>query len=209
VPARLPVFLAATLALTLTPGPAVLFIVARSMGQGRRAGFLSVLGIGLGNAVLAAATALGLAALLASSPLAFAVVRWLGAGYLVLLGARKLLDRSAPGLAAHATPGVPGRTVLGQAFLVAILNPKTALFFLAFLPQFTDPARGALAAQVLLLGGIFVGVAILTDCAYVLLAGGIGVWLRRHPSFSRGERYASGLVYVGLGFLAALAARPG
>jgi len=209
VPTKLPVFVAATLALTLTPGPAVLFIVARSVGQGRRAGFLSVLGIGLGNAVHAAATALGLAALLASSPLAFAAVKWLGAGYLVLLGARKLLDRAAPGLAAEATPGAPGRTVLGQAFLVAVLNPKTILFFLAFLPQFADRARGALAAQILLLGGIFVGLAVLTDGAYVLLADGIGAWLRRHPSFSRGERYVSAFVYVGLGLLAALAAQRG
>jgi len=99
--------------------------------------------------------------------------------------------------------------VLGQAFLVAVLNPKTILFFLAFLPQFADRARGALAAQILLLGGIFVGLAVLTDGAYVLLADGIGAWLRRHPSFSRGERYVSAFVYVGLGLLAALAAQRG
>ncbi len=206
VPARLALFLTATLALTLTPGPAVLFIVARSMGQGRRAGLLSVLGIGLGNAVHATVTALGLAAVLASSPIAFAAVKYLGAGYLLVLGARKLLARGERGLAAEAPPGTPARrAVLRQAFLVAVLNPKTALFFLAFLPQFADPSRGALGAQILLLGAIFIAVAVLTDCAYALLAGGIGAWLRRHPAFGRGERHVSGIVYIGLGLLAALA----
>jgi threonine/homoserine/homoserine lactone efflux protein len=207
VPARLALFLGATLALTLTPGPAVLFIVARSMGQGRRTGLLSVLGIGLGNAVHASVTALGLAAVLASSPMAFAAVKYLGAGYLVFLGARKLLAR---GEGAVATPPPPeGRAVLRQAFLVAVLNPKTALFFLAFLPQFADPSRGALGAQILVLGAIFIAVAIVTDCAYALLAGGIGAWLRRHPAFGRGERHVSGIVYIGLGVLAALAGTRG
>jgi threonine/homoserine/homoserine lactone efflux protein len=207
LPARLALFLGATLALTLTPGPAVLFIVARSMGQGRRAGLLSVLGIGLGNAVHASVTALGLAAVLASSPVAFAAVKYLGAGYLVFLGARKLLAR---GQAAGVAPTAPaGSAVLRQAFLVAVLNPKTALFFLAFLPQFADPSRGALGAQILVLGAIFLAVAVFTDCAYALLAGGIGAWLRRHPSFGRGERQVSGIVYIGLGVLAALAGTRG
>jgi threonine/homoserine/homoserine lactone efflux protein len=205
VPPKLPLFLAASLALTLTPGPAVPFIVARSLGQGRRAGFLSVAGIGLGNAVHAVATALGLAALLASSPLAFSAVRWLGAGYLVLLGLRKLLDGSAPRLASEAREVAASRAVLRQAFTVAVLNPKTALFFLAFLPQFADPRAGAVPAQVLLLGAIFVAVAVATDTLYALLAGGIGAWLGRHPSFQRAERWVSAAVYVGLGVVAALA----
>jgi threonine/homoserine/homoserine lactone efflux protein len=204
--AKLALFLAATLALTLTPGPAVLLIVARSIAQGRRAGFLSVLGVGLGNTVHAVVTALGLAALLRSSPLAFTAVRWLGAAYLVFLGVRRLADRSAAGLGAGAE-GVAGdaRRVLREAFAVAVLNPKTALFFLAFLPQFADPARGALGAQILLLGLAFVVVAVTTDSLYVLLAGGLGAWLRRAPGFARGERWVTAAVYVGLGALAALA----
>jgi threonine/homoserine/homoserine lactone efflux protein len=209
LPPRLPLFLAATLALTLTPGPAVLFIVARSAGQGRRAGLLSVLGIGLGNSVHAVATALGLAAVIASSPALFLAVKWLGAGYLVLLGARKLLS-AGPGVGGAPAPEAPaGREVLGQAFLVALLNPKTVLFFLAFLPQFADPARGAAALQLLVLGAIFLGVAMATDAGYALLAGGIGAFLRRHPAFATAEGRVSGLVYVALGVGAALAGRGG
>ncbi len=205
-PAKLALFLAATLALTLTPGPAVLFIVARSVSEGRRAGFLSVLGVGLGNAVHAAAATLGIAALLASSPLAFSAVRYLGAAYLVLLGVRRLLDRTASlGAAGGERAAAPAHHVLRQAFLVAALNPKTALFFLAFLPQFADPARGAVAGQILLLGALFILVAVGTDSVYVLLSGGLGAWLRRNPAFARGERYLSGAVYLGLGALAALA----
>lgn len=208
--ARLPVFVVASLALTLMPGPAVLFIVARSAGQGRRAGLLSVAGIGLGNSVLALATALGAAAVLASSPLAFGVVKWLGAAYLVWLGVRKLVGGegalTSPGTAAPPA----GRAVLGQAFLVAILNPKTALFFLAFLPQFADPGRGGVAGQLLVLGAIFIAIAVSTDCMYVVLASRLGALLRRHPGFAAGERLMSALVYMGLGVLAGFAgSRPG
>jgi threonine/homoserine/homoserine lactone efflux protein len=205
---QLPLFLAATLALTLTPGPAVLFIVTRSAGGGRRAGLLSVAGVGLGNAVHALATSLGLAAVLAGSPAAFTAVRWLGAAYLVGLGVRKLADRGPGALAAADDAGAAppaGRTVLGQAFLVALLNPKTALFFLAFLPQFAEPARGAMALQLLALGALFVAVAVTTDVLYALAAGTIGAFLRRNPGFARGERWVSAAVYVGLGVTAALA----
>jgi threonine/homoserine/homoserine lactone efflux protein len=204
LPARLPLFLAASLALTLTPGPAVLFIVARSIGAGRRAGLLSVAGVGIGNAAHAIATALGLAALLASSPLAFAAVRWLGAGYLLYLAARKLSGRDAGPADLPGAAPAPGRAVLGQALLVAVLNPKTILFFLAFLPQFADPTRGALAGQLLLLGLVFVAIAVVTDSLYVLLAGGIGALLRRHPGFAAWERRISALVYAGLAAIAAL-----
>jgi threonine/homoserine/homoserine lactone efflux protein len=203
---ELALFVAASLALTLTPGPAVLFIVARSMGQGRRAGFLSVLGVGLGNTGHAIAAALGLAALLASSPVAFAVVRYLGAAYLVFLGLRRMLDRSAPALGDAPADAQPsGRGVLRSALVVALLNPKTALFFLAFLPQFADAARGGVPGQILFLGLLFVAIAVTTDSLYVLLAGGLGAWLRRRPAFARSERWVSGAVYLGLGALSAFA----
>jgi threonine/homoserine/homoserine lactone efflux protein len=165
-----------------------------------------VLGVGLGNTVHSAAAALGLAAVLASSPVAFAFVRYLGAGYLVLLGVRRMLDRGASIAEADAAPAAaPPRDVLRQAFMVAVLNPKTALFFLAFLPQFADPARAPVAAQILFLGVLFVVLAIVTDSGYVLVAGGLGAWLRRNPALAGGERYVSGAVYVGLGALSALA----
>jgi threonine/homoserine/homoserine lactone efflux protein len=206
LPSKLALFVGASLALTLTPGPAVLFIVARSMGLGRRAGFLSVVGVGLGNTVHAAAAALGLAAVLASSPVAFAFVRYLGAGYLVLLGVRRLIDRGVSMAAADVVPAPAApRDVLRQGFTVAVLNPKTALFFLAFLPQFVNPVGAPVAAQILFLGLVFVALAIVTDSGYVLVAGGLGAWLRRNPAFARGERYVSGAVYMGLGALSALA----
>jgi threonine/homoserine/homoserine lactone efflux protein len=212
-PSQLLLFLGATLALTLTPGPAVLFVVARSMDHGRRFGLLSVLGIGLGNAVHTGATALGLAALLASTPLAFTAVKVLGALYLIYLGVRRLREhdgglRDDLGRSGGPDGGLAPRHVVRQAFTVAVLNPKTALFYLAFLPQFADPARGALPAQLLLLGAIFVLVAVITDSGYALVADRLAGFLRHHPSFVRGERWVSGAIYLGLGALAAVAGSP-
>ncbi len=203
-PGKLALFLAATVALLLTPGPAVLYIVARSASQGWRAGLVSVLGIEAGNAVHVTGGVLGLAALLAASPVAFAAVKYLGAAYLVALGLGKIL-RPAP-------PPAPGeasrdglRAVFAHGVAVAVLNPKTALFFLAFLPQFVDPARGAPWAQMLFLGGTFVGLAFVSDSGFALLAGTVGEWLRRHPGAAGRGRYVSGAVYIGLGALAAFA----
>lgn len=204
-PAKLALFLGATLALVVTPGPVVLYVVARSMSQGPRAGLASVLGAELGNSVHVAAAALGLAALLASSALAFSIVKYLGAAYLVFLGARKLAGRDVAG--AEGSPDAPRqslRSVFAQGVVVAILNPKTALFFLAFLPQFVDPSRGSATGQILTLGALMVGIAIVSDSAYALLAGSVGRWLWRNPRFVRSERYVSGTVYIGLGALAAL-----
>jgi threonine/homoserine/homoserine lactone efflux protein len=209
-PAQLALFLAATIALVVTPGPVVLYVVTRSMSQGPRAGLASVLGAELGNAVHVAAAALGLAALLASSALAFSVVKYLGAAYLLHLGLRKLLGRDAPGRAGSGeAPRERLRSVFAQGVVVAVLNPKTALFFLAFLPQFVDPGRGSPAAQILTLGAIMVAVAVVSDSAYALLAGSVGRWLWRNPRFVRSERYVSGTVYIGLGALAALSGAGG
>ncbi len=203
-PGRLALFLGAALVLLLTPGPAVLYITTRSMSQGVRAGLVSVLAIETGNLVQALAAALGLAAVLASSAAAFSTVRLLGAAYLVFLGLRRLLSRADP--SATSSPATPPRlrSIYLDGVVVAVLNPKTALFFLAFLPQFVQPAAGHAGAQVLLLGLVFVGLALLSDGAYALLAGTAGRWLWRHPRFVRGERYVSGTVYLGLGAFAAL-----
>ena len=200
---NLPVFLLAALILLLTPGPAVLYIIARSMDQGRVAGFISVLSIETGNSVHVLAATLGLSAILMSSALAFTVVKYLGAAYLVYLGVRRLLSRDQ----GHEIARVQRqslRRIYSQGVLVAILNPKTALFFLAFLPQFVDPSAGSVTLQLLTLGGLFVMMAIVTDSMYSLLASTAGGWLKRNRSFLSAERYVVGSVYIGLGVTAAL-----
>ena len=201
---NLPVFLLAALILLLTPGPAVLYIVARSLDQGRLAGFVSVLSIEVGNFVHVLAAALGLSAILMSSALAFSVVKYLGAAYLIYLGLRRLLDREAayqPAAFQHQSLG----RIFRQGVIVAVLNPKTALFFFAFLPQFVDPSKGSDSLQLLTLGCLFVFMAIFTDGLYALLAGTAGQWLKGTRSFVRVERYVVGSVYIGLGVMAALA----
>ena len=200
---NLPMFLLAALILLLTPGPAVLYIIARSMDQGRLAGFVSVLSIETGNSVHVLAATLGLSALLLSSALAFSVVKYLGAAYLIYLGIRRLLTRARD----HEIASLQRqslRRVYSQGVLVATLNPKTALFFLAFLPQFVDPSTGSVALQLLTLGGMFVMMAIVTDSMYALLSSTAGGWLKRNRSFLSAERYIVGSVYIGLGVTAAL-----
>jgi threonine/homoserine/homoserine lactone efflux protein len=197
-------FVVAALVLLLTPGPAVLYIVARSVEQGRLAGLVSALGVHVGTLVHVAAAALGLSALLVSSALAFNVVKYLGALYLIYIGARKLMgwDRAAQGraLARHGL-----RRLFAQGALVNVLNPKTALFFLAFLPQFVDVSRGAVGPQILVLGLIFVALGVVSDGLYALAAGTAGAWLKREGRVLRAERYVSGSVFIGLGVTAALA----
>lgn len=204
-PTTLGIFVAASVVLLLTPGPAVLYIVARSVEQGRAAGFVSVLGIHLGTTVHIAAAALGLSALLMSSALAFEIVKSLGAAYLVWMGVRALLAREAP--AEAALPPRRLQRVFRDGFVVNLLNPKTALFFLAFLPQFVDPARGAVHWQILLLGLVFMGLGMLSDGMFALLAGSAGDWLRRNRRFLRVQRWFAGSAFIGLGLTAALAGR--
>jgi threonine/homoserine/homoserine lactone efflux protein len=201
---NLPVFILAALILLLTPGPAVLYIIARSMDQGRLAGFVSVLSIEVGNSFHVLATTLGLSAILLSSALAFTIVKYLGAAYLIYLGIRRLLARSDEHeIAKYQRQSL--RRIFSQGVVVATLNPKTALFFLAFLPQFVDPSAGSITLQLLTLGGMFVMMAIVTDGTYALLASTAGGWLKRNRSFLRAERYVVGSVYIGLGVTAALA----
>jgi threonine/homoserine/homoserine lactone efflux protein len=197
-------FVAAALVLLVTPGPAVLYIVARSIDQGRRAGLVSMLGVHAGTLVHVAAAAAGLSALLAASATAFGVVKYLGAAYLVYLGIRRLLDRTPA-----RSRGRIGERSLRHAFVdgvvVNVLNPKTGLFFLAFLPQFADMARGGVGAQILTLGLIFVMLGLITDGLYALGAGSVARWLRGNPRFAVSERWIAGGMYVGLGVAAAMA----
>ncbi|NJO85225.1 MAG: LysE family translocator, partial [Blastochloris sp.] len=186
-PSTLFIFLGASLALLLTPGPAVLYIVARSVEQGRRAGVVSALGVGLGTLGHVLAATLGLSALLVSSVLAFTFVQYAGALYLIYLGVQKL--REPPRAAdASATPRQRMGAIFRQGVVVNLLNPKTALFFFAFLPHFVDPAAGSVALQILLLGGLFVALGMLSDSLYALLAGTLGQWLKSSPWFAHTQR---------------------
>lgn len=148
----------------------MLFIVARSLEQGRLAGLVSVLGVQLGAIVHVLFAALGLSALLMQSALAFGVVKYAGAAYLIYLGLRTLLARTDMPSEVEVEPKRLSRVLL-QGFLVNLLNPKTALFFFAFLPQFVQPAHGPVAVQVVVLGLLFIGLALISDSLYALLAG--------------------------------------
>jgi threonine/homoserine/homoserine lactone efflux protein len=199
-------FIAASLVLLLTPGPAVLYIVARSVAQGRAAGLVSVLGIHLGTIVHIVAAAIGLSALVVSSALAFAVVKYLGAAYLIWMGVRTLMAKD-PDPEAPVVRAGPLRRAFRDGFLVNLFNPKTAIFFLAFLPQFVDPARGALHWQILVLGLTFMGLGIVSDALFALAAGSAGDLLRRSRRFLRFQRWFAGTSFIGLGVTAALATR--
>ncbi len=197
-------FLLAALGLLLIPGPSVLYIVTRSVAQGKRAGLASVLGIELASLTHVAAAALGLSALLLTSALAFNVVKYLGAAYLIYLGVRTLLAREERQEAAVPAPRRFSQ-LFSKGFLVNLLNPKTALFFYAFLPQFVDPVRGAVVGQILLLGALFVLLASCTDSLYALLGSTVGRWLTKSARFRRIQRYVTGSVYIVLGLTAAVA----
>jgi threonine/homoserine/homoserine lactone efflux protein len=199
---RFVVFVAAALVLLVTPGPAVLYIVARSIDQGRRAGLMSVLGVALGSMFHVTAAALGLSALLASSAVAFQSVKYVGAAYLIFLGVRKLLQ-PAKAAAASASRPLSGYRIFCQGVLVNILNPKTALFFFAFLPQFVNVSRGRVAQQVLFLGATFVLLGLSSDGMWALLAGAVGNRLKPSASLVRTQRYFAGSVYIGLGLATA------
>ena len=206
---RLPLFLFASLVLLLTPGPAVLYIIARSIDQGRVAGLVSVLSVEVGNFFHAVLAALGLSALLLSYPMAFNVVKYLGAAYLVYLGLAKLFTR-APGTEEQADRTAPQslRQIFRQGVVVAVLNPKTALFFLAFLPQFVDKTRGGVSLQLLILGCLFVFMAIISDGMYALLASSAGQLLKSRSLVGWVERYVAGFIFVALGIAAALSGSP-
>jgi threonine/homoserine/homoserine lactone efflux protein len=202
---QLGLFFAASLLLLVTPGPAVTYIVSRSIAEGRRSGFFSALGIAGGGLVHVAFAALGLSTLLASSALAFSVVKYAGAAYLIVLGLRTLLAPSPVTEEAAPEETFSLRRAFWQGVLVNVLNPKTSLFFVAFLPQFVDPARGSVALQMSVLGLVFTALAMCTDTVWVLAAGGAGHWLRRHRGFLRSRRYVAGGVYLGLGVATAFA----
>jgi threonine/homoserine/homoserine lactone efflux protein len=204
--AKLPIFIAAALVLLLTPGPAVLYIIARSVDQGRLAGLISVLSIEVGNFIHVLAATLGLSALVFSTTWGFTVVKWLGAVYLIYLGIR----RYSSGAEVEASPAIKGQglnRVFSQGVLVAVLNPKTALFFLAFLPQFVDPEQGSISLQ-FFSWMYFRLLAIFTDSLYSLASSTASHWLKSNQSFWRVERIIAGSVYILLGLTAAFSSIP-
>ncbi len=204
-PATLLVFALAAGVLVAIPGPNHIYIVTRSIAQGRTIGLASAFGVETGTLVHISAATVGLSALIASSATAFNTLRYAGAAYLAYLGIRALmrqedLDVGGP----VGEPPSPRRAYL-DGILVNVLNPKVALFFLAFLPQFVDPSRGATSTQILVLGLVVFTIATTSDVLYALAAGALGGWLRSRRSFLRIQSRVTGCVYLGLAAVAALA----
>jgi threonine/homoserine/homoserine lactone efflux protein len=204
-------FVAAALALLLVPGPAVIYVVARSMEGGRLTGLVSVLGVELGTLLHVVFAAAGLSAIVVSSAAAFSIVKLLGAAYLVWLGLKQILGRDGGGEEVPLSGGGENRLrVFSQSVLVQVLNPKVALFFLAFLPQFVDPSRGAAWTQVVVLGATLAALGLFTDGLYALLGGTAGEWIRKQRAgagLRRAGRYVTGGVYLALGAVAAVSGK--
>jgi threonine/homoserine/homoserine lactone efflux protein len=196
-------FLGASVTLLLTPGPVVLYIITRSVDQGRPAGLTSALAGASGNATHVLAAAFGLSAILSTSAFAFDLVKYAGAAYLIYIGVRTLF--TAQPTDTVAVERQPLRRIYTQGLVVAIFNPKTALFFLAFFPQFVDQTHGPEFArlQILLLGLIYVCLGLLTDSLYAIASGTAGAWLRGNRWFRGFQRYIAGSIFVALGLMAA------
>jgi threonine/homoserine/homoserine lactone efflux protein len=191
-------FITAAVVLLVIPGPAVFYVTSRSIGQGRSAGLVSALGIGVGTLVHVAAAAVGLSALLMSSAAAFGLVKYLGAAYLIYLGVQKLRHKEALDFGQGAMRAKLGR-IFGQGIIVNILNPKTALFFFSFLPQFVDASRGNVALQILFLGALFAVMGITSDSLWALFAGTVAQHLKRNARWLNTQRYVSGGMLISLG----------
>jgi threonine/homoserine/homoserine lactone efflux protein len=202
---RLGLFVSVAILLLLTPGPAVLYIVTRSVEQGRVAGLVSMLGICTGTLVHVIAATLGLSALLVSSAFAFTIVKYAGALYLMVLGIQTLIRRAPPSIDDVTIARADLRRAYTQGVIVNVLNPHTALFFFGFLPQFINPSSGHVPAQMLILGLLFVGLSATTDSGWAFAAGTAGDWIKRNPRFTHRQRYVTGGVLIGLGAATAFA----
>ena len=195
-------FVIASLILLITPGPAVLYIVARSIEQGTRAGIVSALGMQLGGLVHVMGAAVGVSALLMSSAIAFAVLKYIGAGYLIFIGVKTLISARNVQTLTRVEDAALQR-VFREAVVVQIFNPKAAMFFFAFLPQFVSPSKGPVYVQLVALGVAYMAMAFATDCAYAAVAGRMSGWLRTSRKALRIQRQAAGATYIGLGLLTA------
>jgi threonine/homoserine/homoserine lactone efflux protein len=197
-------FAVAAFLLIVVPGPNVLFIISRGIEQGHRAAVTSAMGVETGMLVHTAAATLGLSALVASSDLVFSIVKYAGAAYLIWMGIQALRTRPDPLELEGAGGRSSMRRLYVQGLVINILNPKVGLFFLAFLPQFVDPERGSSAAQIMVFGAVFFVIATISDLAYALASGSIGTWLGTREWVSRQRNRFSGMIYIGLGALAAM-----
>ncbi len=199
-------FSAAAFALLVIPGPAVMYIVTRSAAQGRAAGLVSVAGIHIGTLVHIVAAMVGLSAVLAASATAFTAVKLLGAAYLVYLGVQTLRNHHRVGSEDPTSLGAPRslRRVFTDGVVLNVLNPKTAIFFLAFVPQFVDPNAARPALSVAVLGTVFIVLGVVSDGAYALAGGWMGGRLRSSVRLRRRSNLLAGGTYLGLGALTAL-----
>ncbi len=196
-------FLGAALGLVIIPGPNIIYIVTRSVDQGRLAGLVSALGVETATLVYVTATALGLSALLLSSVLTFTVIKYAGAAYLIFLGLCTLFSQHLGRQETIVEPK-PLAQMYFQGVVVNLLNPKTALFFFAFFPQFVDPAKGAIPEQILFFGLLLNLLGFCNDILYALLADKAGQWLKGTTPFRRMQRYLTGFIYLALAVTAAL-----
>ncbi len=201
-PSSLVLFMTGAMLLLLVPGPAVLYITSRSIGLGRAAGLVSAMGIAVGTLVHVAAATLGLSALLVSSASAFTLVKYAGAAYLIYLGIRTLRGGDAATLDPSRDP-VSLHRVFGQGVLVNLLNPKTALFFLAFLPQFVDPSRGHATLQIFELGVLFALMGWMSDSVWALVSGTFAEHIRGSVRLRSTQRKVSGGALIALGLASA------
>jgi len=193
-------FIAAASVLLIVPGPAVIYIVNRSLDQGKLAGIISVLGIGTGTLIHITAAVLGISAILASSVVAFNILKYAGALYLIYLGIQKFLSKDEP-LFDNRYTKIKFSKIFYQGVIVNLLNPKTALFFFAFLPQFVNPKENV-TLQILILGFLLILMGLISDGMYALLAGYLGSWIKKRIQLLRAQKYVSGTIYFALGITA-------
>ena len=204
VPGDFLLFLIAALVLLITPGPAVFYIVARSVQQGSWAGIVSAAGVATGGFIHVVAGTVGLSALVLSSPIAFATVKYLGALYLIYLGFRAFFKENRVGDLNLRLKSIQLGRVYRDGLVVNLFNPKTILFFIAFLPQFVDSTGGNPGMQFLLLGTIMVSMGLVTDSIYAAVAGKASQWLRKNTSRLSYQQWFAGTVYLVLGIFTLL-----
>lgn len=198
-------FAIASLALLVIPGPAVLYVINRSISDGRSIALAGVAGLELGNFVHVIAATIGLSALIAASATAFGVVKWIGAGYLIFIGIRTITR--IPASFSQEQKSLTRRKSFTQGIIVNTFNPKVALFFLSFLPQFIDEKSGSAALQSLILGSLFVAIGLCTDGMYAFLASALRTTLLRGKSLPFVQRYVAGSVFIALGLIASTTRR--
>jgi RhtB (resistance to homoserine/threonine) family protein len=199
-------YIAACIAIILAPGPAQALVLSRTLSDGRKSGVMTAVGLNVGTVFHALAAALGLSAILATSALAFSIVKYIGAAYLVYLGIQALRTKATDTHISNTESGNPAQA-FSRAVMVGILNPKVALFFLAFLPQFVDPARGSVFAQFMILGSLLALLDIFYETVLVFIFNAMSGWLTRNPRFTLWRQRLTGTVLIGLGVRLALAQR--